>query len=482
MRKLLSIVLAVAVCISLAMPAAFAAGAGETVVTTAEELQAAFNQGGNVTLGGDIGAQSTLTVKASTSLDLNGHKLTVITSRKSALVIDVGQTFTISDSQYDTFVPGNGKLLANGYRAGIQTSGGTLIVNSGVVEATGQWATGIGGIDEIGYNDGGTVTINGGIVTATGGCPGTFGGAGIGGMSSTGSSGGRNGGTITINGGTVTATGGKYSAGIGSGGCAGGFYRDGDAAGTITIRGGSVKASAGNYGTSDIGCGAMSSRLGSLEVMGGTVELTGKGVDVGTLSLKNCTITGNGAGENKGSYDSSGNRIVVIGASAWASENVASAMAANLVPMGLQSNYTQATTRAEFCALAVALYETVTGQEITQRKTFADTSDVNVEKMGALDVVSGVGTDQFNPNGSVTREQAATMLARLAQAVGEPLPEANVTFSDKASISSWAAKQVGQVQAVGIMGGVGNNRFDPSGSYTREQSMITMLRLFHAVK
>jgi len=34
------------------------------------------------------------------------------------------------------------------------------------------------------------------------------------------------------------------------------------------------------------------------------------------------------------------------------------------------------------------------------------------------------------------------------------------------------------VQAADIMGGVGNNIFSPHGTFTREQSIITILRLF----
>jgi hypothetical protein len=37
------------------------------------------------------------------------------------------------------------------------------------------------------------------------------------------------------------------------------------------------------------------------------------------------------------------------------------------------------------------------------------------------------------------------------------------------------------MQNTGIMGGVGNNRFDPQGDYTREQSIVTILRLFGLV-
>jgi len=66
----------------------------------------------------------------------------------------------------------------------------------------------------------------------------------------------------------------------------------------------------------------------------------------------------------------------------------------------------------------------------------------------------------------------------LADAIGQPLPREAATFADNAQISSWAVEQVGHVQASGIMGGVGDNRFDPQGAYTIEQSIVTVMRLF----
>ena len=169
------------------------------------------------------------------------------------------------------------------------------------------------------------------------------------------------------------------------------------------------------------------------------------------------------------------------GASSWARDSIIRATKAGLVPQSLQSQYTQAITRAEFCTLAVALYETVMGAEITERSSFGDTDDINVEKMAALGVVNGVGDGQFAPNQTLTREQAATMLSSLAEAIGKPLPEQAPTFADNDSVSSWATDAVGQMQATGIMGGVGNNTFSPTTDYTREQSIITIIRLYSIV-
>ena len=167
--------------------------------------------------------------------------------------------------------------------------------------------------------------------------------------------------------------------------------------------------------------------------------------------------------------------------SSWAADSVNAAIAAGIVPDSLQSKYTQATTRAEFCALAVTLYESVYG-EITERSKFTDTNDVNVEKAAGLGIVNGVGDNQFGPEQKLTREQAATMLSRLANAMGKPLAEQPAAFADNANVSSWAADAVGQMQATGIMTGAGDNTFAPQADYTREQSILTMMRLFDIVK
>ena len=163
--------------------------------------------------------------------------------------------------------------------------------------------------------------------------------------------------------------------------------------------------------------------------------------------------------------------------SSWAGESVERAGELGLLPDVFCSGYRRSTTRAEFAAIAIALYEYFR-EPITGRATFIDTTDTNVEKAAYLGIVTGIGNNRFDPYSPLTREQAAVMIARLAYAIGQPLPLADPTFADNAAISSWAVDAVGQVQAAGIMGGVGDNSFAPGGDYTTEQSIITMLRLF----
>jgi len=167
--------------------------------------------------------------------------------------------------------------------------------------------------------------------------------------------------------------------------------------------------------------------------------------------------------------------------SSWAEPHVREAIRVNIVPSRLQSNYTQPITRAEFAALGVRFYEVAKRQRISARMSFNDTTDRNVEQMGGLGIISGVGGGNFNPDGYITREQAAVMTVRLAQAFGAELPMEPPAFYDNDLISSWAIEAVGQAQALGLMGGTSGNMFSPKGTYTREQSIVTMLRLFNLV-
>ena len=140
---------------------------------------------------------------------------------------------------------------------------------------------------------------------------------------------------------------------------------------------------------------------------------------------------------------------------------VAYGIETGIVPQSLQSAYGNAATRAEFCALAVGLYEKIKG-EIAERAYFTDTQDVNVEKMAAVGVVNGVGDGRFDPSAPLTRQEAATMLCRLAEAAGKPLENALPDFEDKALIASWAESSVGSMQASGVMDGVGGGMFAPT--------------------
>ena len=228
--------------------------------------------------------------------------------------------------------------------------------------------------------------------------------------------------------------------------------------------------------------------LGLLSVTGYNPAFTGNSYDgesytkLYILEAHEGTYTGSGLVYNAVTGQVTGDGAVRPDGgqpSPWAVKEVNEAIAAGIVPDTLQGGYQKPITRAEFCALAVKLYETVKGTEITQRTTFTDTNDVNVQKMGALGVVTGVGSGKFAPNGTLTREQAATMLSRLATAMGRPMKDIYVTHYGDDPISPWAEKAVGNVLECGVMGYVGDLDFLPKAIYTREQSILTMMRMYN---
>ena len=173
--------------------------------------------------------------------------------------------------------------------------------------------------------------------------------------------------------------------------------------------------------------------------------------------------------------------------SSWAQESIERAGDLGLLPDPFRSGFGRNTTRAEFAAIAIALYEYFR-EPVTGRRTFTDTTDTNVEKSAYLGIVSGVGNNRFDPDSPLTREQAAVMLSNLAEALGKPFPPwlmglhpsavLSRSMNDAGNISLWAIFEVAQVFQAGIMSGVGDNRFVPQQPYTREQSIVTIMRLY----
>lgn len=87
-------------------------------------------------------------------------------------------------------------------------------------------------------------------------------------------------------------------------------------------------------------------------------------------------------------------------------------------------------------------------------------------------IVNGIDAKTFAPNASITREQMAIMLVNFANSEKLTLPNTvtGVTFTDDATINSWAKEAVNMVVAAGIIGGYPEGHFGPQGNATRAQA------------
>lgn len=179
--------------------------------------------------------------------------------------------------------------------------------------------------------------------------------------------------------------------------------------------------------------------------------------------------------------------------SSWAAADIAEASSLGLIPAWLQYSYRTPITREEFCDTLMQLIPAVTGKTPDQirgelgvvgsefdKYTFTDTSKYSIRLAASLGIVTGVGDGKFAPKSTLTREQAATMMQRAAALMGTVEATRSPSFSDAARISGWAAEGVQFVTSCGIMNGSGSN-FNPQGTYTREQTYITMLNAYKAI-
>lgn len=184
----------------------------------------------------------------------------------------------------------------------------------------------------------------------------------------------------------------------------------------------------------------------------------------------------------------------------WSYDEVCKAIQADLIPNSLQNQYRANITRGEFALLMTEVATTITGKDldtlvkdvtgkdlddIVSSYPFADATDRNIIAANALGIVNGYGNGLFNPNGTIVRQDAATMLLRSAVAIkadalkgwDNKLSQANVQFNDGSAFSGYAKEAIEVMASLDIMKGVGNNQFAPTATYTRQQSFMTAYRL-----
>ena len=175
------------------------------------------------------------------------------------------------------------------------------------------------------------------------------------------------------------------------------------------------------------------------------------------------------------------------GPSDWAKQYVSDAIDAGYVPPILQMDYTSPITRKEFANLAVRFMEKELGytheefknvvDTITPGIEFTDTDDEYVIMASKAQIVNGIGGGLFDPDSCITREQASAMLARVYSSYSSGMTYKELEFADNDEISDWAVSDVKFCVFYGIMNGVSETLFDPKGTYTREQSLTTFVRL-----
>jgi len=171
--------------------------------------------------------------------------------------------------------------------------------------------------------------------------------------------------------------------------------------------------------------------------------------------------------------------------SSWAEAYYHKLKQQGLILSDYDYNYKQAMDRNRFATLAVRMAEYIQAKALDAPKSpFKDTSDndIYVRKAFGAGIMKGTNVDQFSPNTSITRQEAALLLINLYKLMNrqddsqQHFSAVTPRFSDDQKIASWAKDSVYRANQLGLMEG-NHNKFDPTGELTCEQAFVIIAKL-----
>jgi hypothetical protein len=148
---------------------------------------------------------------------------------------------------------------------------------------------------------------------------------------------------------------------------------------------------------------------------------------------------------------------------------VSEAIRHGFVPATLQGRYRQAITREEFSKLLAATIAKAAG------KTYEELAAEG--NLAALDVAAGRTGLPGKPGKYLQRKESAALLTRSADALGRYTYNLPVRFQDGKAIDAWTLNAANYAVHRGLMTAA-SDKFDPNGTVTIEQAIVLALRLY----
>lgn len=171
--------------------------------------------------------------------------------------------------------------------------------------------------------------------------------------------------------------------------------------------------------------------------------------------------------------------------SEWALGYVTKAAEKSFIPtILLELNFSESAKRIDFCRMAYRMLnekEQINLIERTHPFTDVDKDERELAYLYENGIIKGKSATEFYPNDSISREEAAAILCRLINKIypGWDATAQYFDFADSGEISDWAMNDIQVICNMGIMQGVGDNRFAPKELYTTEQAVATLVRVYN---
>ncbi len=173
-----------------------------------------------------------------------------------------------------------------------------------------------------------------------------------------------------------------------------------------------------------------------------------------------------------------------IDSSEWATDYILECQEFGFLEDVTNLSYREPITREKFCEILFNIYsksiENPKTWNIGMYPIFEDCNNEKVVTLYLEGIIRGKGDTLFAPNDYLTREEAATILIRYVNKF-TPMPTTEMYFEydDISEVSEWASDSVQIISNLGIMEGVGDNKFAPKDTYTAEQAIATIMRLYN---
>lgn len=160
---------------------------------------------------------------------------------------------------------------------------------------------------------------------------------------------------------------------------------------------------------------------------------------------------------------------------AWAVDYIHKADSLGLVTESMREDMKAATSRLEFVEALIKAVEYKNTIKDYDNEVVSDTSSIAVKKAYKLKLLTYNDSKTFGPDRKITREEVAVILDKLASVIKfEDKFENKLTYNDA---SEWALASIDSVVKKGLLLGDNKQRFNPKKNMTRQEVLVTVLRL-----
>ncbi len=256
---------------------------------------------------------------------------------------------------------------------------------------------------------------------------------------------------------------------------------------TVTVYGSTTGGGSSSGNTTGAGTGS-STGAGTGSAGGSSGGAGGGGSAGGTGGSGSGTTTPSGddkpsttpdTGTTGSEDNTSSARFVDLGAHAWAAEAINALADEEIIKGTSEDTFSPAAniTRADFALLLVRAFKLTSENS----ENFADVteSDYFANELAIArntGLVNGIGDNKFAPRNTITRQDMMTIVYRALQALEVELGTGDVEYPDFASVADYAKDSVKALIASGLVNGKGG-KIAPTDNTTRAEVAVLIKRI-----